>query len=951
MRSFETILLVKERLRQRSDQRRRSLVNRQRAVFGLLAVLLTGLAAAALGLAFFYASLTSGLPAVDELAVMLDPQSGSLLQPTRLYDRSGQRLIYTLENPGVPRRYLALSPNQPEALSAALVESVVALQDPGYWQRTGLRWEDLSDPQPRTIPEQLANTLLLYDEPPGLRKTLRLRLLADQMISRYGHTRVLEWYLNSASFGHLAYGADSAARLYLGKPASALNLGEAALLAAVLEAPALNPLDAPAAALERQQEILLRLLSRGAIRDEDYQAAQAAPLALAAAARPPESPALAFSGLALAQLSSQIDRGRIERGGLRIITSLDYDLQLQVNCTLQAQLSRLAGQGTPSGTCEAARLLPSLPLSSQQPASGENLIASVVLLDPNSGQVLALAGDTSLQGEAAVLRSHPAGSLQTPFLALAGFARSLNPASLVWDIPSALEGYSNPDGAYHGPVRLRTALANDYLVPLTQVLLQVGPGTLAATAQSAGLVSFSTPPDLRDTFFSGQPLNPLEIAHAYSVFASQGLLNGSAASPDAQPQPVLVLRVEDSASRPLETMSTSQTRAVASAQLAYLVHHVLADEAARWPSLGYPNPLEIGRPAGAKFGQADGGRSTWTAGYTRDMLAVVWAGSDDDNSAPPGAQPVAGIWHALMQYASREKPVQRWNMPAGVSQVEVCDPSGLLPTAQCPNIVVEVFLESNRPSGFDNLYRRFQINRETGRLATIFTPPELVEERTYLVVPPEAQEWSRLANLAVPPLDYDAIQAPPANPNARFASPAQFAYVRGEVELRGTVGGAGFASYSLQVGQGINPDAWVTILEPLSQPVLNGRLALWDTSSLNGLTVVRLLVVRQDQRVESAILQVTVDNTPPQVRVPYPLPGQVFNRASQDSVTLQAEVEDNIGLRRVEWWINGRRAGEQLEPPYAFIWPAAAGEHILEVRAYDLAGNETRSEQIPFSVR
>ena len=132
----------------------------------------------------------------------------------------------------------------------------------------------------------------------------------------------------------------------------------------------------------------------------------------------------------------QLDRARLERGGLRIVTTLDYDLQQQVNCTLRSQRARLEGQSsqTASDTCPAAELLPAVSAITAAPTVP--LAASAVILDPLSGQVLALAGDTTLTGGEAVLSGHPAGTVQTPLLALASFARGLSPASLVWDIPT-----------------------------------------------------------------------------------------------------------------------------------------------------------------------------------------------------------------------------------------------------------------------------------------------------------------------------------------------------------------------------------------------------------------------------------------------------------------------------------------------------------------------------------
>jgi hypothetical protein len=181
----------------------------------------------------------------------------------------------------------------------------------------------------------------------------------------------------------------------------------------------------------------------------------------------------------------------------------------------------------------------------------------------------------------------------------------------------------------------------------------------------------------------------------------------------------------------------------------------------------------------------------------------------------------------------------------------------MLPTAECPNLISEVFLNGNEPVQPDTLYRKFSINRETGLLATVFTLPQLIEERTYLVVPAEARSWAETAGLEIPPSNYDVIQAPSFSENVNITSPNLFSEVSGEVQIRGTAAGDDFVSYRVLVGQGLNPQEWLQVAEA-NVPVTNGILAAWNTNGLNGLYAVQLQVVRSDQKVDTAIIQVTV---------------------------------------------------------------------------------------------
>ncbi len=539
---------------------------------------------------------------------------------------------------------------------------------------------------------------------------------------------------------------------------------------------------------------------------------------------------------------------------------------------------------------------------------------------------------------------------------MAAFSRGFSPASLVWELPGRLpEAYETlaapPGGKYNGPMRLRTALAGGRLAPLEQVLLQVGAANVWRLAEPLGLGGITIGGDPARLLLAGGDIGLPALAGAYSVFANGGDLAGQRLAPGGALQPAAVLSVGDFQGRRLVEPARPERQALLSAGLSYLVHHVLSDEPARWPTLGYPNPLEIGRPAGALTALADGGKQAWTVGYTRQLLAVTWIGLP--SGAPAGLsldrRASAGLWHGLMQQAHRELPVLAWEVPPGISTVEVCDPSGFLPTAACPVRTSEIFLAGNEPTGADTLYRTFQINRETGLLATVFTPPEMVDSRTFLVLPADAQAWGRQAGLPLPPTAYDRIQPPAPLKDVRITSPALFSTVAGKLNLTGTAAGTNFSSYRVQAGEGLNPQAWLNIGQGES-PVQDGLLATWDTQGRNGLFALRLQVVRSDNTVETAILQVTVDNTPPVVRLASPPPGRQPAPSGSAGLILRAEASDTVGLERVEFWLDGQRVGQAVAPPYVVLHQPAKGAHTLIAIAYDLAGNKTESLPVTFEI-
>jgi membrane carboxypeptidase/penicillin-binding protein PbpC len=345
-----------------------------------------------------------------------------------------------------------------------------------------------------------------------------------------------------------------------------------------------------------------------------------------------------------------------------------------------------------------------------------------------------------------------------------------------------------------------------------------------------------------------------------------------------------------------------------------------------------------------------GNEDAWAVGYIPQLAVGIWVGHTQNEISPVSGEIPATLWHAIIQYASRQMPVENFQVPSGISTVQVCDPSGLLPSILCPAVVQEYFLSGNEPTQVDNLYQKFYINRETGLLATIFTPPELVEEQVYLVIPPQAVPWAQEAGLPIPPDSYDVIYAPPpASPNVRFTSPQMFAHVGGRIEFFGSAAGTGFSYYRLQIGQGLNPQQWIQIGQDVNQPVEDGLLGTWDTQGLEGLYVVQLMVVRQDQRVERAILQITVDNTLPQVQIINPTEGEQFTYQQGESILLQVSASDNLVVDRVEFYIDDTLVSTLQQPPYVVLWSDRIGEHSLLVRAYDLAGN-LRETAISFSV-
>jgi membrane peptidoglycan carboxypeptidase len=933
---------------------------------GLLGGLLISLLVVIISMAgiWYSINLTRDLPSMDVLTSLLEPPTGILLQPTRLYDRTHEHVILTLENTAADgKQYLYIGTSGQTGDNQAtqyLVDATIAVFDPGFWQEPGYTLTGISEGTHSTLAQQLISNLVLEGEPPSQRKNIRERLLAAQVTAKFGREKILEWYLNSAKYGELIYGADAAARVYFGKSATQLSLAEAAMLTAIAETPSINYLAGSQFLKEQQELVIQRMLAIGFILPDEAQKALKDGIQFQSQI---ESRPLAptFTDLVLMQLSSMMPLERIYRGGYEIVTTLDYGLQLQAACASQDQLKRLQGMQaqlvTTDGTpCDAALSLPTVQSVIERPP--EDVSANVVILDPHSGQILALVGEEGSGMVPAYPAMHPAGTILSPFLYLTAFTRGMGPATLLWDIPNASGmNASNAEqsvltqeslATYHGPVRLRMALVNDYVGVAVQVLQQVGPENVWLTErrfgidlQDTGRTSGMTPDDLYS-----QQISLLECVQAYGVFANQGVMAGqpdgglNTGNSKVGLSPTSILSIAGVDGTVWLDWTKPQGMPIISAQLAYLTTDVLRDEKSRWPTLGHPNALEIGRPAGAKVSVTRDANDAWAVGYTPQLVVGVWIGHSQDLSGGILAEMPAELWHAIMQYASSQMPVQAFEVPTGVSLVQVCDPSGLLVSPLCPAVVQELFLNGNEPTQMDDLYHKYYINRETGLLATIFTPSDMVEEKVFLDVPSQAADWAIQAGLAIPPDTYDNIFKPPVTSgDVQFASPQMLDQVGGQVKFTGSAQGEGFSYYRIQVGQGLNPQQWFQIGENVNNPVSEGFLGTWDTRGLEGIYVVQLLVVRQDKRVDQTILQVTIDNTKPDVEILAPKMDEQFAYQQGEATLMNVSASDNLVLERVEFYVDDKLESTLYEPPFIILWDAQQGEHYLRVNAYDLAGN------------
>jgi len=905
-----------------------------RLLAGLLVVLalVAGLAvlSGALTGVGMYAYFAQDLPAADEIEVVEEH-----FETTKLYDRTGQTLIYEIVNPLGDRTYVHL-----DQIPEHFQNAVIALEDKTFYTNPGFDpqgivkafIDNLTGDSVRggsSITVQLVKNVLIPLEERYIKsytRKIKEVILATEITRRFEKDQILQWYLNTNFYGNLATGVEAAAQVYFGKHIWELDLAECSMLALIPQSPAYNPIDDWEEARKRQRITLDRMVDEGYVTTEEADAAYRQELQIRERGILErfgvQSPH--FSLFAEKQLVEMFGDDLVYRGGLRVITTVDLDLHAQVEQIAREHIASL------------------------QEKEQDVTNASVVVIDPRTAEILVMMGsldywNEEIDGEVNnALAANQPGSSFKPFTYLTAFSLGYSPADLVMDVRTTfLEPLYTPenyDRRYHGPQRLRQALARSFNIPAVKVLDWVGLDNVINTAHRLGINTLNRDLDYYGLSLTlgGGEVTLLDMTYAFGVFANGGVVAGVPRPEEnrrpgyRELDPVPFLRVEG---RDWSWQYTAPaTQQVVDAKLNYLLVNVMSDNVARLAAFGYNNALELadGRPAAVKTGTTNSYWDAWTVGFTPQLVTGVWVGNADNSPMKrvPGSRGAAPIWNGVMATALEGKPIEEFLRPPGIKEVVVCDISGKLPTAHCPNPVREIFVEGNEPTTHCDVHQAFRVNRETGRLATVYTPPELVDEIVYNIYPSDAADWVRENDIPQPPTQYDTYGPSPASGPVVVVNPPPYAYVKGIFPIIGNAKAGNFAFYRLEYGPGLNPESWSLIGGDHHNQVDNAPLEFWDVTGLDGLYTLRLTVVEHNQQIHEYATQVTVDNAPPQVTISYPEEGQVYVMEDDEWLSTQADAMDNFSMDRVDFYLDNRLLGTTTVPPYNKRWTIVMSDTV-----------------------
>jgi membrane peptidoglycan carboxypeptidase len=644
--------------------------------------LLVLVALSGIGLAFY----AYAYPALVNLANELPKDS------LKVYDSSG-KLIYELANQG-SQTTVAL-----DQISLNAINATIAIEDKDFWQNEGVDFvavvraasDDLRSNHvvsgASTITQQLIKNALVGPQPTFERK-LREMILALGITREYSKEQILTFYLNTIYYGEQAYGIDAAAHVYFGlndlpgrTAASQLDLAQGALLAGLPRAPVgYDPFLNLSNALARQKEVLGQMVVAGYI--TPAEAAHAA----AEAAQPGffhagsvVNLAPHFDNYVLRELQGLMDSGQVpedilSRSGLRVMTTLNLDLQNQMLAIARTHIAQMKAHHMSN--------------------------AAVVMIDYHTGAVQVLIGGiqnntSSSQFDVATQGYRQPGSSFKPFVYVTAFQKGWSPGTAISDTPlhlfvspdEPIYSPSNYDLRFHGEMTLRHALQNSFNVPAVRVELFAGIKDSLATAQAMGISSYLGTP-APSMVLGGLSVHLFDETSAYGVFA-----NGGVRMP-----PYAIQEITDNQGRVIYQHQSEGTR-VLSPQLAGLITDVLSDDKERQYEFGVCSPLMlydgrpydpkcqrgdtgVVRPAAAKTGTTGDFKDNWTVGYTSDYVIGVWAGNNDGSPMVnvSGVDGAAPIWHDSMLLAERGRPIVPFVLPPGLVRATVRYPDGVTST-------------------------------------------------------------------------------------------------------------------------------------------------------------------------------------------------------------------------------------------------------------------------------
>ncbi len=616
----------------------------------------------------------------------------SVALSSKIYDRTGEHLLYDIH--GTEKRTFV----KLEDIPTNLKNATLTAEDREFYQHKGISFTGIirsmiknvltgSKVGGSTLTQQLVKSAILSPEKTYTRK-IKEAILSYQIEKRFSKDEILQMYFNEIPYGSVAYGAEAAAQTYFGKSVKDLNLSECTILAALPQAPTYySPYGSHTDSLfARQAWILDSMAELGYITKEDAQKAKEEEVVFKKKTESIYAPH--FVMYIKEYLSEKYDEQTVDQGGLKIITTLDWDKQQAAEEAVQEYV--------------------------EKNLKSDATNAALLALDPKNGQILAMVGsrdyfNDDIDGQVNITISpRQPGSSFKPIVYAASFIKGYTPETILYDVNTVFINYDgknyepkNYNLKENGPVSIRKALAGSLNIPAVKAIYLTGVDNVLKLADDLGYTTFKDKSRFGlSLVLGGGEVKMIDHVAAYSVFATEGEYH----------PPVGILEVTDKDGNVLEKYEKSEKK-VLDTQIARQVSSILSDNAARAFTFGEKNYLTLpNRPVAAKTGTTNDFHDAWTLGYTPNLVAGVWVGNADNREMKRGADGsvlAAPIWNKFMQGALKDMPVEEF-------------------TPYDPIETDKPVLNGSIAEGV-----KVKVDRISGKLATNLTPESLVEERTY----------------------------------------------------------------------------------------------------------------------------------------------------------------------------------------------------------------------------
>lgn len=596
---------------------------------------------------------TFSLPNLDNF------EERKVAQSTKIYDRTGEIILYDVHG-DIKRTIIPLDEIAENARLAT-----IAVEDKNFYQHNGIEpmaivraifknimsGDLLGGQGGSTITQQVIKNALLTTDKKVSRK-LKEWVLAPRLEDVLTKDKILEVYLNEVPYGGNVYGIQEASLRFFGKEAKDLSLAESAYLAALPQAPTYySPYGNNVSDLVKRKNFVLdQMVIAGFINKEEAQEAKEVSVSFIKqqefGIKAPH-----FVMYIIEILEERYGRDVIQEGGLKVTTSLDWELQQK-----------------------AEEIVLEYALENEEKFDAEN--AAIVSIDPRNGEILTMVGsrdyfDEEIDGNFNITTSErQPGSVFKPIVYANAFSKGYRPSTIVFDLetefsttcdnnPDSCYSPQNYDNIFRGPISLRDALAQSVNVPAVKTLYLAGLRDSLDLAKRMGLETLTNIEQYGLTLvLGGGEVRPLDVASAYSVFATEGIKN----------QRTPILKIEDSNKEEIFNIENEQFRSerVLDEEVAKDVNDVLTDNNARTPAFGSNSYLYFeNQDVAAKTGTTNDYRDAWIVGYTPNLTTVAWAGNNDNRSMDKKVAGfiVAPMWNEFLQFALEKRDVEFFNEP------------------------------------------------------------------------------------------------------------------------------------------------------------------------------------------------------------------------------------------------------------------------------------------------